>query len=314
MLISLASCGEKEKTSSNESTTEATTTEATMETQGATLEAKSGKIKNTSPALDNLKKNGYDISMLSATVNYADKEDFGFQLENPKKGDTIAVIKTSKGDITLRLFPEYAPNTVNNFVELAKAGKYDGVLFHRVIKDFMIQTGDYENNDGTGGTSAYGTAFADEFCDKLLNIRGSVAMANSGKDTNGSQFFINQTTAAAYKANGSYATYEANWKRIKAKTEDYKDDAETVGELANYGTSSLDTDAVPAAMKKLYEKQGGNIWLDGAYNASDAGHTVFAQVIDGMKVVDKIAETSVDEQSKPMIDITIDSVKIKKYK
>ena len=313
MLATLASCGEDTNNSSSEVVTEATT-EAPLETQAATLSVESGKVKDSSPALDNLKKKGYDISALSASVNYAEKEDFGFQLEKPEEGDTIAVLHTSKGDITLRFFEEYAPNTVNNFIELAKAGKYDGVLFHRVMADFMIQTGDFENGDGTGGTSIYGQAFADEFCDKLLNIRGSVAMANSGKDTNGSQFFINQCDAEHYKTNGTYKTYENNWDNLISQMKDYKDDAETIGNLANYGTSCLDTDAVPAAMKKLYDKNGGNIWLDGAYNPSDTGHTVFAQVIDGMDVVDAIAGAEVDSNSKPVTDITIDSVEITEYK
>lgn len=313
MLASLASCGEStDNSSSSEPVTE--TTQAPLETQEATLSAESGKVKDSSPALDNLKKSGYDISKLSASVNYATKEEFGFQLNKPKKGDTVAILHTSKGDITLRLFPEYAPNTVNNFVELAKAGRYDGVLFHRVMNDFMIQTGDFENGDGTGGTSVYGSAFADEFCDKLLNIRGSVAMANSGKDTNGSQFFINQCDAEHYKSNGTYKTYENNWEQIKAQFKDYKDDADTIANLASYGTSCLDTDAVPEAMKKLYEKNGGNIWLDGAYNPSDAGHTVFAQVIDGMDVVDEIASANTDSNNKPLTDITIDSVEIGEYK
>ena len=314
MLMSLASCGESsDSNSSNSKATEATT-EATFETQSPTISAESGKIKDSSPALDDLKKKGYDISQLSARVNYATKEDYGFQLEKPKKGDEIAVLHTSKGDITIRFFKEYAPNTVNNFIELSKAGKFDGVLFHRVMSDFMIQTGDYENGNGTGGTSIYGTAFEDEFCDKLLNIRGSVAMANSGPDTNGSQFFINQCNAEHYKTNGTYKTYENNWKQLKSQIEEYKDDAQTVGSLASYSTSCLDTDAVPAAMKKLYEKNGGNIWLDGAYNPSDAGHTVFAQVIDGMDVVDEIASANVDSNSKPLKDITINTVEITKYK
>lgn len=320
MLLALASCGnDSESTSSEDSSSSDTVSTAPtadttpLETQEPTLAAESGTVKNSSPALDQLKKKGYDTSLLSATVNYAAKEKFGFQLNKPKKGDTIAILHTSMGDITLRFFPEYAPNTVNNFVELAKAGKYDGVLFHRVMNDFMIQTGDYENGNGTGGTSIYGTAFEDEFCDKLLNIRGSVAMANSGKDTNGSQFFINQCRPEHYKNNGTYKTYENNWKQIKLQTEDYKDDAETVGNLANYGTSCLNTDAVPAEMKKLYEKNGGNIWLDGAYNPSDAGHTVFAQVIEGMDIVDKIAGASVDSNNKPLEDITINSVEITKY-
>ena len=313
MLLSLASCGENaDNSTTSETVTE--TTEAPLETQAATLSAESGKVKKSSPAIDSLKKKGYDVSQLSANVNYAAKEDFGFQLEKPKKGDTIAVLKTSKGDITIRFFEKYAPNTVNNFIELAKAGKYDGVLFHRVMADFMIQTGDFENGDGTGGSSIYGGAFEDEFCDKLLNIRGSVAMANSGKDTNGSQFFINQSDAKHYKTNGTYKTYENNWEQLTEKMADYKDDAQTVGQLASYGTSCLDTDAVPAAMKKLYEKNGGNIWLDGAYNPSDAGHTVFAQVIDGMDVVDAIANANVDSNSKPLTDITIDKIEITEYK
>ena len=312
LLVSLTACGEKAETEPTEAATEPTT--AATATQQATLTAENGTVKISSPALDNLKKNGYDVSLLSAIVNYADKEDFGFQLNNPKKGDTIAVLHTSMGDITFRFFPEYAPNTVNNFISLAKAGKYDGVLFHRVMDDFMIQTGDFENNDGTGGTSIYGDKFDDEFCDKLLNIRGSVAMANSGRGTNGSQFFINQCSADHYKTNGIFSTYENNWKQILTSTEDYKTDPETIANFTNLATSCLNTDAVPKAMKKLYEENGGNIWLDGAYNPSDCGHTVFAQVIDGMDVVDSIASQEVDSNKKPLTDITINSIEITEYK
>ena len=313
MLAALASCGKNtDNSSSGEKTVE--TTQSTIEIQEATLPAEKGTVKDSSPALDDLKKNGYNISELSASVNYATDEDFGFQLEKPEKGDTIAVLHTSKGDISLRLFSEYAPNTVNNFITLAKAGRYNGVLFHRVMADFMIQTGDFENGDGTGGTSVYGDSFPDEFCDKLLNIRGSVAMANSGRDTNGSQFFINQCDSEHYKSNGIYKTYENNWKQIKDQISDDKKNAKTVGNLANYSTASLNIDALPDAMRKLYEDNGGNIWLDGAYNASDAGHTVFAQVIDGMDVVDAIASANVDSNNKPLTDITIDSVEITEYK
>lgn len=318
MIAALASCGKSSDSSSSAENSDDTTSAATdstpLETQEPTLAAEAGKVKNSSPAIDQLKKSGYNTSSLTANVNYATKEEIGFQLEKPKKGDTIAVLHTSMGDITIRFFPEYAPNTVNNFVELSKAGKYNGVLFHRVMNNFMIQTGDYENGNGTGGTSIYGAPFKDEFCDKLVNIRGSVAMANSGKDTNGSQFFINQCPAASYKENGVFKTYENNWEQIKAQLKSNKTDAQAVGSLANYGTSCLNTDAVPDAMKKLYNENGGNIWLDGAYNPSDSGHTVFAQVIDGMDVVDKIAGASVDENSKPTKDITINSVDITEYK
>ena len=89
------------------------------------------------------------------TAGYADK-DYGFQLEGPQDGDTVAILYTNMGNICIRLFPEAAPKTVENFVTLAKEGKYNGVTFHRVIKDFMIQGGDFEKGDGTGGYSIWG--------------------------------------------------------------------------------------------------------------------------------------------------------------
>ncbi len=99
--------------------------------------------------------------------------------------DYKAVLHTSKGDITLDLFEQESPATVNNFVFLAKEGFYNGTIFHRVISDFMIQGGD-PTGTGRGGP---GYAFADEFNEVSL-VRGSLAMANSGPNTNGSQFFI----------------------------------------------------------------------------------------------------------------------------
>ena len=108
-------------------------------------------------------------------------------LENEK--GPKAVIKTSRGDITVQLFPELAPKTVKNFIELAKKGYYDGVIFHRVIPDFMIQGGD-PTGTGMGGESIYGESFEDEFSRELFNLRGALSMANSGRNTNGSQFFI----------------------------------------------------------------------------------------------------------------------------
>ena len=112
-----------------------------------------------------------------------------FDAPPPMQIDTnttyFASIQTTKGDMTIELFTSDAPNTVNNFVFLAQSGFYNGLKFHRVIKDFMIQTGD-PKGDGTGGP---GYRFADEPITRSYN-KGIVAMANAGPNTNGSQFFV----------------------------------------------------------------------------------------------------------------------------
>ena len=101
-----------------------------------------------------------------------------------------ATFKTTEGDIVIQLFADKAPTIVDNFVNLAKAGKYDGTIFHRVIEDFMIQGGDYENFNGTGGQAFVGGMIADEFGEGLSHVKGTLSMANRGPNTNGSQFFI----------------------------------------------------------------------------------------------------------------------------
>ena len=100
-----------------------------------------------------------------------------------------AVIDTTKGEIFIKLFVNECPKTTKNFITLGKRGYYDGLIFHRVIKNFMIQTGDPRGN-GTGGESIYGKPFKDEFNENLKHEAFTVSMANSGPDTNGSQFFI----------------------------------------------------------------------------------------------------------------------------
>jgi cyclophilin family peptidyl-prolyl cis-trans isomerase len=106
---------------------------------------------------------------------------------------SAAVLHTNHGPIELELFDEDAPKTVENFRTLAAKGFYDGVIFHRVIKDFMIQGGD-PTGTGTGGP---GYEFEDEFNDHKV-VRGALAMANAGPNTNGSQFFIVTTEAAPW--------------------------------------------------------------------------------------------------------------------
>ena len=109
----------------------------------------------------------------------------------------IATIKTNHGDMHIKLFPEHAPKTVANFIALSKDGYYDGVIFHRIIKDFMIQGGD-PTGTGMGGESIYGQSFEDEFSEELYNVRGAFSMANAGPNTNGSQFFIVQNQHLPY--------------------------------------------------------------------------------------------------------------------
>src|SRR5436190_20976622 len=106
---------------------------------------------------------------------------------------STAVMHTNHGDITLELFDEEAPKTVENFKKLVADDFYDGVIFHRVIKDFMIQGGD-PTGTGRGGP---GYTFEDEFNDHKI-VRGALAMANAGPNTNGSQFFIVTTDAAPW--------------------------------------------------------------------------------------------------------------------
>ncbi len=113
------------------------------------------------------------------------------QLAKPAAGETVAVMHTTMGDITIRLFPDHAPKAVENFVTHAQNGYYDGLIFHRVINNFMIQGGD-PTGTGCGGESIWGHNFKDEFTPELHNLRGALSMANAGPGTNGSQFFIVQ--------------------------------------------------------------------------------------------------------------------------
>ena len=111
------------------------------------------------------------------------------QLNEVNEKNPLVTVHTNQGDFTLELFPEVAPKTVENFITHAKNGYYDGVIFHRVIEDFMIQGGD-PTGTGMGGESIYGRTFEDEFSREAFNLYGTLSMANAGPNTNGSQFFI----------------------------------------------------------------------------------------------------------------------------
>ena len=105
-------------------------------------------------------------------------------------GEAKVVLETNQGKIVVKLFPETAPKTVENFLGLVKKGYYNGIIFHRVIKSFMVQGGD-PTGTGMGGESLWGKPFEDEFTPTLkFDRKGILAMANAGPNTNGSQFFI----------------------------------------------------------------------------------------------------------------------------
>ena len=187
------------------------------------------------------------------------------QLETIKSGDTVAVMHTNMGDIEIKLFPEQAPKTVENFTTHAKNDYYNGIIFHRVIKDFMIQGGD-PTGTGMGGESIWGRSFQDEFTPELHNLRGALCMANAGPNTNGSQFFIVQASDVPSNM------------------------LEQMKDLADNG--------FPPEITEAYAKMGGTPWLD-------FRHTVFGQVINGMDVVDAIANVQVGAADKPVNDVVI---------
>ena len=115
------------------------------------------------------------------------------QLDKPQAGETIAIMKTNHGTMKLRLFEELVGECATNFIELAKQGKYDGAPFHRIIKDFMIQGGDFTRRNGTGGHAAKGpgSTIGDKYDSRLTHVRGALSWAKTSMPHSiGSQFFI----------------------------------------------------------------------------------------------------------------------------
>ena len=176
------------------------------------------------------------------------------QLSAPVKNDTVAVIKTNLGDIKVKFFPEHAPKAVENFITHAKNGYYNGIIFHRIIKDFMIQGGD-PTGTGMGGQSIWGRSFEDEFTPELHNLCGAISMANAGPCTNGSQFFIVHASTAP----------------------------ESMIEQMNELSESYPADCVAA-----YKEVGGTPWLDyhhtvfgQVYDGMDIVNKIASVAVDG---------------------------------
>ena len=182
------------------------------------------------------------------------------------------------GTIKVMLFEEQAPKAVENFVTHAKEGYYDGLTFHRIIDNFMIQGGD-PDGDGTGGESIWGEPFEDEFSDQLRNFTGALSMANSGADTNGSQFFIVNTDPFT----GGSEELDYYNKTIRP----------------TQGHAAID---YPAAQREKYIEAGGTPWLDNV-------HTVFGQVYEGLDVVTKIMSEASDSDE----PVVIKSITVSTY-
>lgn len=192
----------------------------------------------------------------------------------PEKGDEVIVMTIKdRGDVKIKLFEDEAEKGVENFVGLAKDGYYDGLTFHRIINEFMIQGGDPLGN-GTGGESIWGDKFEGGTSENAIHLRGAIAYANSGAtSTNGSQFYIvtgedlTEESFDLYAANGYTFTEDA---------------------------------------KKLYMENGGTPFLDG-------GYTVFGQVYEGLDIVMDIQTTETDENDKPVEDVIIEKVTVEEY-
>ena len=183
---------------------------------------------------------------------------------------TKATIKTNKGDMKFNLYDDLAPKTVENFVTHAKNGYYDGLIFHRVIKDFMIQGGD-PTGTGCGGESIWGPPFQDEFNLDARNYYGALSMANSGPNTNGSQFFIVQAKEVP--------------NTLIEQMEELKDNG------------------YPQQVIDKYKEVGGTPWLD-------FHHTVFGEITDGTDVLEDIASTRTGMGDKPVYDVVIETIEI----
>lgn len=182
------------------------------------------------------------------------------QVTGPK-----AVVKTNMGDITIQLFPEEAPKTVENFVGLSEKGYYDGVIFHRVIPNFMIQGGD-PTGSGMGGESFFGGNFEDEFSPSLFNLNGALSMANAGPNTNSSQFFI-----------------------------------VTMNDIPAQMVSQLEGAGFPEEIIEAYKEKGGTPWLDQKHTVF--GHVVKGYEV--AEAIQNVERNAMDKPNKDIIIETV---------
>lgn len=270
--------------------------------------------------------------------------------EERPENSILATLHTTMGDIKLVLYPEAAPLAVENFVTHSLNGFYNGVSFHRVINDFMIQSGD-PNGDGTGGGSIWnGNWFKDEFTTPYFNYRGAISMANMGPNTNGSQFFIvqadNKNSIAHFMVNAvlddaesfpyeildlSLLTMYVSDEKAKLQREIYDKIDEITGEEGN--TDGKFDEEIKQVTAEMAEKANAKLqgMMDAGINEEiikkympiieyyftvggtphlDNVHTVFGYVTEGMDVVDSIAKVETDENDMPKEKILIMGIEI----
>lgn len=205
-----------------------------------------------------------------------DTSDMAIQLQPPKDGDTIVSIETNMGTMKAIVYPEFAPKAVENFITHASEGYYDGVIFHRIIENFMIQGGDPDGT-GYGGESIWGEDFDIEVCSELHHLKGALCMARRGDTTvsQSSQFYI---------VHGD--------KLDKAMTDQMR------GYTAEDGWGAEIADA--------YDALGG-------YPGLDFQYTVFGQVYEGLDVIDKIASVETNSADQPKEQVIINTIKVETY-
>lgn len=215
------------------------------------------------------------------------------QLALPDNGEYFAIMRTNYGDIFIRLFPELAPLAVQNFVGHAIDGYYDGVIFHRIIENFMIQGGD-PMGTGMGGTSIWDGQFGTEASPNLRHVRGALSMANTGQPmSSGSQFFIVQ--------NNSVSSHDIDMLNSWLQDQDDEVLPAEGDEPAVYLR-----DLWPPDVINHYLAHGGTPHLD-------FQHTVFGQVFYGMDVVDNIAAAPTGAADRPIDDIYIEEIIIARF-
>ena len=217
------------------------------------------------------------------------------QEQMPQDGDEIAVITTNQGEVRMMFYPEEAPKAIENFKTLAKQGYYDGLTFHRVINNFMIQTGD-PTGTGAGGESIWGEDFEDEISPKLHFFKGAVAMANRGPNTNGSQFFIVQAPSVNEQALSIL-------KEARDGEEDLKIE---IGANKVVSLKEIFTDEV----LEYYQTHGGTLELERAFGSP---YTIFGQVYEGLDTVDAIAAVKTDKDDRPLEDVIIEKIEFQTY-